>query len=271
MPSRNEVAAGPALAAAGAVGPFFGWDRHPTNGTGWRPLAELAGPAVLAERVALARAGMARGAGLDPAAVAERVAASVLSLGLVSRLVSAPLAAVAIAEVLPAPRPDQLWWRAATGGPLPIAWSAIDAVDTADRDDDAVAAAFGEIILDGLVVPLLAAFRDRFRLSPRVLAGNAASALGGAVTMLTGARPAHADRAGRVLDRLLRRAPLAGAATVRRSPTAAPRWVLERNNCCLYYRVPGGGYCGDCVLRPGRPGRPAGIRPPPSRGSGRGR
>jgi ferric iron reductase protein FhuF len=189
---------------------------------------------------------MADGSGLRRAAVPERVAASVLSLGLVSRLVSPPLAAVAVAEVLPAPRPDQLWWRAVASGPLPLGWSAIDAVDTRGWDDDAVAAAFTSIVVDGLVAPLLEAFRDRFRLSPKVLAGNVASALGGAVTILTGARPRHADRAGRVLERVLSRAPLAGAATVRR---AAPRWVLERNNCCLYYRIPGGGYCGDCVLR----------------------
>jgi ferric iron reductase protein FhuF len=127
-----------------------------------------------------------------------------------------------------------------------VGWSAVDAVDTRELDDAAVAAAFTEAVVDGLVGPVLAAFRDRFRLSPKVLTGNAASALGGAVTMLSGAHPARADRAGRVVERLLARAPLAGAATVRRSGPA--RWVLERHNCCLYYRIPGGGYCGDCVL-----------------------
>ncbi|MEU7551440.1 (2Fe-2S)-binding protein [Streptomyces sp. NPDC044571] len=25
--------------------------------------------------------------------------------------------------------------------------------------------------------------------------------------------------------------------------------AFVRRSCCLYYKVPGGGFCGDCVLR----------------------
>jgi ferric iron reductase protein FhuF len=124
-----------------------------------------------------------------------------------------------------------------------VAVTGAGTVATAGVDDDAVAAAFVEIVVDGLVGPVLATVRDRFRVSPKVLHGNVASSLGGAVTMLTAARPDRAGRARRVVERLLDRAPLAGAAVVRRPP-----WRLRRANCCLYYRLPGGGYCGDCVL-----------------------
>ncbi len=45
-------------------------------------------------------------------------------------------------------------------------------------------------------------------------------------------------------------------------PTSA--WTFRRRSCCLYYRVPGGGICGDCVLRrPVRRTRTAGDRSPP--------
>jgi ferric iron reductase protein FhuF len=235
-----------ALEAAAEIGPFFAWDEVESGPAGdWRPLADLAEPAVLAERVSVARRTMAAGAGLAADAVPERVAASVLSLGMFARLLSPPLAAVALVEALPAPRGDRVWWRAVDGGPLPVAVAGVEAVGTGAADDDAVAAAFAETVVDGLVGPLLAAFRHRFRLSPKVLHGNVASALGGAVTMLAGARPDRVGRAARVLERLLARDPLVGAAVVRRAP-----WRLRRNNCCLYYRLPGGGYCGDCVLRP---------------------
>jgi ferric iron reductase protein FhuF len=236
-----------ALAAAAGIGPYFAWDERPDPpGGDWRPFADLVEPVVLAERVAVARTALAGGSGVGTDAVPERVAASVLSLGMFARLVSPPLAAVALVGELPAPRPDQVWWRAVAGGPLPVAVAAVEVVAADALDERAVADAFAGIVVDGLVAPLLAAFRSRFRLSPKVLHGNVASALGGAMTMLAGARPDRADRARRVLEHLLARGPLAGSAVVRRPP-----WRLRRNNCCLYYRLPGGGYCGDCVLKPG--------------------
>jgi hypothetical protein len=84
------------------------------------------------------------------------------------------------------------------------------------------------------VAPLLEVFRARFRLSPQVLWGNVASALGGAAGQL-------GARAWPAVGSLLTRSPLSGMAIV------AGR-SLRRRNCCLYYRIPGGGTCGDCVL-----------------------
>lgn len=237
-------AVGAALAEAAAVGPFFAWEQLPNGADGWRPWAELGDAAVVAERVRVARARLVAGFGLSPAEVPERVVASVLSLGWASRLVSAPLAAVAVAEVLPAPGREQVWWRPVDSGPVPVASTTTDAVPTADLDDAAVAARFADVVLGRLVEPVLAVFQDRFRLSPKVVNGNLASALGGAVKLLAAARPGAADRAGRVLERLLAQGSLVGSASLHR-----PQWTLERNNCCLYYRIPGGGYCGDCVLR----------------------
>jgi hypothetical protein len=53
-----------------------------------------------------------------------------------------------------------------------------------------------------------------------------------------------------VVGEMLRMAPLAGMGTLVQPVPERPRRFLVRNNCCLYYRIPGGGTCGDCVLTP---------------------
>ena len=75
-----------------------------------------------------------------------------------------------------------------------------------------------------------------------------ASALGGAAGMLADSAPEHADRAASVVREMLARPPLMGTAELLRPSPAHARWFLVRNNCCLYYRIPGGGTCADCVL-----------------------
>jgi ferric iron reductase protein FhuF len=93
-------------------------------------------------------------------------------------------------------------------------------------------------------------FRKRFALSDHVLWGNVASALGGANGMIADVAPAYALTSAEIVEEALSRPPLLGMAKlVRPSPDRA-RWFLVRRNCCLYYRVPGGGMCGDCVLTP---------------------
>jgi hypothetical protein len=121
---------------------------------------------------------------------------------------------------------------------------------TADLHVAALAEALAEVAVGGLLGPLLACFRDRFALSPKVLLGNVASALAGAAGMIAEAAPEHAARAAGVVDRLLELPPLAGAGTLVRPEPGVARWFLVRHNCCLYYRIPGGGTCGDCVLTP---------------------
>jgi hypothetical protein len=208
------------------VNPYFIWDRY-DGGDGWRPFAELLDPGVVAERVAVSRRALGAMAGLDPQALPERVVASVLMLGWAARLASPPLAAALSGGGVPDVGPDALWWRPVPGGPLPLAVRAAGTRPAAELFD----------VVLGLVAPLAEVFRARFRLSPQVLWGNVASALGGAAGQLgAGAWPVVAE--------LLTRPPLAGMASV--GPAG-----LRRRNCCLYYRIPGGGTCGDCVLSKG--------------------
>ena len=52
-------------------------------------------------------------------------------------------------------------------------------------------------------------------------------------------------------NRLLAREPLLGTGTFDHRPDDGgprPGWSFTRTSCCLFYRVPGGGLCGDCVL-----------------------
>src|SRR5205807_1847650 len=101
------------------------------------------------------------------------------------------------------------------------------------------------------------ALRRVVPISPRLLRGNAASALAGAATML-GATP-DATTAWRLAATLLDHEALRGTGTW--EPVAGREQpMFRRRSCCLYYRVPGGG---DRDLGP--PGHP-GVPPQPSSG-----
>ncbi|MCM4076105.1 (2Fe-2S)-binding protein [Paractinoplanes hotanensis] len=236
-----EVDAGPALRAAARLGPYFAWqplDAEP----GWRPFGELLDPAVVAERVEAGRRVLLRMSGLRRDEIGERVVASTIFLGLASRLVSPVLAAAALTGLVPLADPGRLWWRPVESGPMPIAYDGLGAAAGSGHDRTAI---------DQLVRPMLEVFRHRFVLSPQVLWGNVASALGGAVGMIAGNAPGRAaERAATIVTGLLAEPPLAGMATLHRPDPHRARWFLVRDNCCLYYRIPGGGTCGDCVLTP---------------------
>lgn len=204
------------------MNPYFVWD-DVEPGAGWRPFTDLLDPAVAGERVAVARETLVTMFGLDPSTVPVRVVASVTFLGIASRLLAPPMLTPRY------PSPEQLYWKPVAGGPWPMACAARPAStgSTAELHDR---------ILLGLVAPLLGVFQDEFRLSPKVLWGNVSSALAGAAGQL--GDPA----VWATVAELLAVAPLAGTADLHGR-------ALRRRNCCLYYRIPGGGTCGDCVLR----------------------
>jgi hypothetical protein len=225
-----------ALSAAARFGPYFVWEPY-DGAPGWRPFADLLDPEVAAERVGIARDTLVRMSGLGRDDIAERVVASITFLGLASRLLSPLLGAVTAGGANPVPEPGKLWWRPVAGGPVPFACRDLGVTQ-------------GDALTVDLVEPLLEAFRRRFALSGQVLRGNVASALGGAAGMIADADPGLASRAAAVVAAALEQEPLRGAATLERPDPRRDRWFLVRRNCCLYYRIPGGGTCGDCVLTP---------------------
>jgi FhuF 2Fe-2S C-terminal domain len=255
-----------ALAAAAGAGPYFALEPRP-QGAGWRPARLLVtDPATLAGLVADARAVIAARAGLGPAEVAERVAASIVFLGLAARLVSPSLGAAVLGGVVPDLTLDNLCWRPVDGGPVPLAVSGSGPV-TGQKighappggqpgdappggQPDAAAALLSERCVQGLADPVAGAFRTAFRLSPLVLRGNIASALAGAAGVLARTFPDRAEYAGQLTARILDLPPLRGSGELVQPDASRPTRFLVRRSCCLYYRVPGGGTCGDCVLTP---------------------
>jgi hypothetical protein len=205
------------------LGPFFAL-QDVADGADWRPLADLYDGPSLDERVGFVARYLGGMAGTE---VEPRVAASTMSLGLFARLVAPLLGARALGMALPALHPEGTFWRPVEGGPWPLALTG-----PATAPDPAHG-------VNEVILPLADVVAERFSLSTHVLRGNLASAVFGAVRMIGAARPDLAHAA--VGDgRALLHGPLAGAGEMH------PEFV--RTSCCLYYRVPGGGYCGDCVL-----------------------
>lgn len=220
------------LVESGSVGGFFALrTTAPETGGAHRPLARLYegedGPLrARVDRVA-ARLG----------APERRVGASVAHLGLTARLWSTALGPAALHGRFPALDPSELYWDGELTSPDDLWWAGSE---TRPGTVDELRAAVQEAHL----VPLHAALRRDGHISPRLLWGNAGSALAGALRELTRwahaqGRPGAAERAAALVAGLLDHPDLAG--TVR-----GPR--LRRASCCLYYRCPGGGLCGDCVF-----------------------
>ncbi|MFD1858920.1 (2Fe-2S)-binding protein [Aeromicrobium camelliae] len=212
------------LAALSALGPYFAVDRYEPD-KDWRPLSALLAPGPLESRVEHT----SRALGLEGSADDVRVAASTVALGLFSQLVSPVLGATATATTPPAITLDSMWWRAAASGPWALAVDRLGGSDTLGT------------ALTGAVAPLVERFAEGFSLSRTVLWGNAASAVFGSVAALHRAGAERTSQAAVLALDALRREPLLGHGEI------VDRHFV-RTSCCLYYRVPGGGYCGDCVL-----------------------
>jgi hypothetical protein len=160
-----------------------------------------------------------------------RVAGSLVFQGLAARLLS-PVVAAAAAGIVP--DLGGLRWRWAPGDSIrvglaePRGWAVQGLAEAA--------ALVHRVVVDGQLRPLREALADGARLADGLVWGNAASALAGSLNV----GPADPGR-GALVRALLAREPLAGAGSF-----GADGFV--RNSCCLYYRVPGGGMCGDCGL-----------------------
>jgi len=229
-----------ALDDVSGIGPFFAASANPAEvvDDSWRPLRELyTDPAPLADRIRQVAEALGNP---EP-----RVAASITYQGLAARLVSPVIAAAAVHGVVPPWSPDTLHWRRAVTGPWPLWESAADALARRPHPED-VPAAVAEVLVEPHLEALAGAVRAAVAVSARTLRGNAASAVVAAGRLVAQARPAVEGQAERVVQALLDAGPLAGSGAFR------GRWVFRRRSCCLYYRVPGGGLCGDCVLNRAR-------------------
>jgi ferric iron reductase protein FhuF len=232
-----------ALGLAAEVGPYFAVETG--DGAGWVPFHTLLDdPRVLAARVLLVRTTIAERAGLDPELVEERACASLHFLGLTSRVLAPALGAAALAAVVPDIGPDAISWQPVDGGPIPMRW----AEPSGRTVPTAVEAAAGidSGVLSRVIAPLVQHFATSFHISGQVLWGNAASALAGAAATLTRTGRSLRLDPVEIVSAAMQTGALAGTGAYLPATGAEP--VFVRDNCCLFYRIPGGGLCGDCVL-----------------------
>jgi hypothetical protein len=259
-----------ALRRAAALGPYFAVDLD-LSGPGWIPLQQLVDdPAVVRERVEHVRASLAMRCGVPVDEIDARASASIHQLALAARLVAPSLAAAAMDGIVPEFGLADVWWQRVDGGPVPIAvvggGAAVPAAEAGAVPAAAAAAVpateaaavpaatapdareAGARLVEGVVTvvvaPVIEAFAAAASLSRVVLWGNVASALAGAAAML------------RRSDGELTLDPVAVVEAMLQLPGPLHRGgVFEpdgrffaRSSCCLFYRIPNGGKCGDCVL-----------------------
>jgi iron complex transport system ATP-binding protein len=220
-----EAKAAALFAELSYIGAYFAVGTGPVD-DGWRPVAQLYTDAVLLEGIV----GRVR-ARMD--AAERRVAASTFFLGFAARLWSIGLGALAGHRLLPDLAPEHLLFREA-GGQIrlhierPVAW----------RGDN-VEPMLADMVLEQHLARLAAALRRLDPISAKLLRGNAASALLGAARVFD--CDAAPDPGWQLARRLCADERLSDAIVFNDAG-------YRRTSCCLYYRVPGGGLCGDCVL-----------------------
>lgn len=227
------------LAQSASVGGFFALRTDPVRSGSHRPLAELyaGGAAPLTVRVDKVADRLG--------APERRVAASIAHLGLAARLWSIALGPAALFGRIPALAPETLHWDPLHTSP--------DDLWLADHEElPGTAERIREQVQYGHLVPLAEAVRRDGNISAQLLWGNAGSALAGAVRELVTwsraqNRPDVAQRARALAAELFDHPDL-------RSTGAPHGPAFRRRSCCLYWRCPGGGLCGDCVFdrAPGR-------------------
>ena len=215
------------LSTVAALGEFFDLSR-PAPAGALTVSAFASDPDAI--RAEVARTAVVLGAG---AVRAEdvRATASAVHLGLAARIIAPVVGARALLGTVPFASADLRLHR--VGSSLVL---------TASEDgepDDVVAT----------LAVLGAAFADGGSLSPIVLWGNAGSAVASAAMLVAAARPDAAAAARAAAEDLLAHPDLSGTGAY-----VGGAW--RRTSCCLYYRIPGGGLCGDCVLSERPPAQP---------------
>jgi hypothetical protein len=214
-----------ALAESARVGPFFTVSVG-DDGEGWRPAADLYcdGLGELIE-VTGERLGVTE----------VRVAAATVHLGYAARLWS-PVLHCALRHGIAL---DLTGLRLATSPSMPLNLPAPRGW-WLDGPDELAGLAY-RMVVGHHLEPLRRGLR--VKIAAGLLHGNAAAALTGALRALVCVQPGLARPARQTAQTLLGTGVLRGTGEL-----TGPGLEFRRRSCCLFYRVPGGGLCGDCPL-----------------------
>ncbi|WP_262391537.1 (2Fe-2S)-binding protein [Nocardiopsis sp. CNR-923] len=171
------------------------------------------------------------------------MAASIFHQGLAARLLSPVVAAgVCHGALLDAAR---FHYDPEREGPV-VLRTTQEYAATASRQ--AVADWVEETVVSGVMERVARVLCRIGKVSPGLLRGNTAAALAGAVRSLGADRPEARPAAETLARALLERPALSGTGGYAGADDQGLA-VFERTTCCLYYRLPGQGMCGDCALR----------------------
>jgi ferric iron reductase protein FhuF len=245
-----EVAA--ALHRAGGGNPLLTLDTSPPGQGGAGPDsavspagsvggdAGLGGAADALDRAAAAALIDAVGTWLG--APQRRVAASLVVLGYSARLVGPAVAVWLTEDLVPDLRAGRVRYAYLAGRgfhlslPEPAGWrgSAGSARDRWSAD-----------VIDGHLRLVIDAVRSAVPVAAGLLWGNVASGLAGALRMLALTGRVPVDRCHAEGQALLAYGPLAGSGAL---DVHKGQLTFRRRSCCLFYRIEGGGTCGDCPL-----------------------
>ncbi|NME77835.1 hypothetical protein HF886_01840 [Rhodococcus sp. 105337] len=186
--------------------PYFAVGTGPAPGP-WQPTTALRECAI---RDALVSTTADRMVTSEP-----RVAASTVFFGYAARMWSVALGSVTTSGRCIRLDPGMLLWRTDGGMQLHLA-------------DPRFGGSVAAEVLDAQLEPLIEAWADV--VAPGLMWGNTASALIGAGRVLGPAATPYVEA-------------LLGDPRLR---TALDRSTHRRRSCCLFYRTPNGGVCGDC-------------------------
>jgi len=168
------------------------------------------------------------------------VAASLVVLGYSARLLGPSVAVLLRDGVLLDVAPARVRFAYVVGGgfrlslPQPAGWAGPD-----------LAAGWCRVVLDEHLAMVVAAVCAQVQVAAGLLWGNIASGLVGTLSALVRADAVPLDACVAFATAALAHGPLAGTGEL----DASLRF--RRRSCCLYYRIPGGGYCGDCSFTAG--------------------
>jgi iron complex transport system ATP-binding protein len=223
------------LSKLAEVNSYFAVGTGPVDGD-WRSLRQLYTDRDLLD-------GIVKRVQVRMGGVERRVAASSVYFGVAARLWSVGIGAVVGHRLLPDLAADELLFRedSASGGQIelhierPVGWQG-----------DELAPLLADMVLDGHLAPLTAALQKLGPISPRLLLGNAASALLGGAGVYDRHQAAGSTGPAWQLARSLCDDQRLYGAIQFSGPSG--RGYRRTSSCCLFYRTPAGGLCGDCVL-----------------------
>jgi iron complex transport system ATP-binding protein len=222
VPDAKATAMFTALAG---INEYFAVGTGPVD-DGWRPTQQLyTDPDLLDGIVGRVQARIG--------ATERRVASSIFFLGFAARLWSVGVGAVVGHRLLPELAAGQLLFREADGAielhvERPAAWQGED-----------LERLLADMVLASHLTPLTEALHRLGPISRELLRGNAASALLGAARAFD--RNTATGPGWQLARRLCTDERLTGAISFKEAG-------YRRTSCCLYYRIPSGGLCGDCVF-----------------------